>query len=254
LENGANGFMFSVSETTLSILKELKDKSEVGSLNTLAIVPYAFEYVQMATQLGGPLGIARKIERDILTSKNFKIVGLGLKGIITGDPSTLLKTYVEYELSRIKSYGGKYLNIGSVLLHQVVTDMLLAWNASSLFKSYVDFLMKRGITPGFNTGNFTFLVDKFREWKIDLNQLVIAAPFNSVGFQMVPSKDMCEKSLETLPSPSLIAISVLAAGYVKPVQAAGYLSTLHNVKGVAVGVSKEMQAEQTFKLFRNCLV
>lgn len=42
--------------------------------------------------------------------------------------------------------------------------------------------------------------------------------------------------------------SVLAGGYLKPAEAMKYLATLPNLKGVAIGVSKESQAEETFKL------
>ena len=45
IENGANGFMFSVSETTLSILKMLPEKETKERLNLYALVPYAYEYV-----------------------------------------------------------------------------------------------------------------------------------------------------------------------------------------------------------------
>jgi len=134
------------------------------------------------------------------------------------------------------------------MLHKMITDMSLALDLNWLFKAYIEFLLKKDIVPGFNTGNFAFLVDKFREWEINLDQLLIAAPFNNVGFQMIPSKEACEKALSMLPEPNSIAISILAAGYVKPSQAAEYIASLPNIKGVAVGVSKEKHAKETFSV------
>ena len=108
----------------------------------------------------------------------------------------------------------------------------------------------KNITPGFNTGNFAFLVRKFREWNISLKDAVIAAPFNKVGFQMVPSKEQCEKALADMPKPNVLAISIMAAGYLKPAEAVSYIANLPNIKGVAVGVSKEKHAKETFMLLK----
>ncbi|MEM2144502.1 MAG: hypothetical protein QW279_04015 [Candidatus Jordarchaeaceae archaeon] len=253
LENGADGFMFSVNEATLSILREVCKRLKNDDFSLYAIVPYAFEYVRLATQVGGIPGLAKKITMQLLTSGNVGTFAKGLKGVIYADPTSLMKTYMIYEISRIKSIVSKDVNLGSVLLHQVVTDMALALNLDWLFKSYVDFMLKLGIIPGFNTGNFVYLVNKFRDWDIDMSKISIAAPFNKVGFQMIPSKRECEKVLESVPESNIIAISILAAGYLKPLEAIEYIATLANIKGVAVGVSKESHARETFKILKQKL-
>ena len=252
LENGANGFTFSVSETTLSILKELEKQDVSENLHLYPIVPYAFEYVRLATQLGGIPALARKFGMDMVKSKNVTAISLGLKGVLTANPASLMKTYLAYEISRIRS-SSKKVHIDSILLHQLITDIALALNLDWLFKSYIDFLASKRIVPGFNTGNFAFLVNKFIEWNIDLRRVIIAAPFNKVGFQMTPSIAECEKALGLLPEPVAVAISILAAGYLRPQEAADYIATLPNVKGVAVGVSKEKHAKETFRLFKKSL-
>lgn len=249
IENGGNGFMFSVSETTLSILNALKVREEIEGLNLYAIVPYAYEYVKLATQLGGIPGLAKRVGSQIVTSRNLKGIATGLVGFLRMDPLAIMKTYLTYEISRIKAAAGKKGNVECVLLHEVVTDLALALNMDWLFKSYVDYMEKLGIGSGFNTCNFSYLVNKFREWKIDLKEVTIAAPFNKIGFQMAPSKGECEQTLKSLDSASLIAISILAAGYLKPLEAIMYIETLPNVRGVAVGVSKDSHATETFRLF-----
>ena len=112
-------------------------------------------------------------------------------------------------------------------------------------------MQKQDIKPGFNTRNFAYLVNKLNEWDIRARDVVIAAPFNKVGFQMDPSKAECEKALASLDEANVIAISILAAGYLKPVEAADYIQSLPNILGVAAGVSKEQHARETFKLFEN---
>jgi hypothetical protein len=247
-ENGANGFMFSVSNTTLSILKILKANGVVEHLDLYAIVPYAYEYVRMASQKGGVPGLTKTIAKEIFFSGNFGAVASGLNGVLRAKPISLMKAYMAYEISRIKSAAGKNARLSCVLLHQLVTDVCLGFNLDWLLKAYVDFILDKGIKPGFNTGNFAFLVEKFREWRINLEEVVIAAPFNKVGFQMVPSKEKCEEALAAMPKPNVVAISIMAAGYLKPEEALDYIAGLPNIKGIAVGISKEKQAYETFKL------
>jgi len=252
IENGANGFMFSVSETTLSILQIVQKRIGDKPLGLYAIVPYAYEYVRIATQLG-PVGLAKKLAQKIVLTGNSQAIFNGLKGVIRMDPEALMKTYLFYELSRIKSSAGKHMNIESVMLHEVVTDMLLALNADWLIKSFINFLFERKIKPGFETRNFVYLVDKFKEWDIDFSKILIAAPFNKVGFQMVPSKEKCEKALAEVQESNTIAFSILAAGYLKLQEASEYMQTLSNLKGVVVGVSKEHHARETFTFLEKAL-
>ena len=252
LDNEANGFMFSVSETTLSILKKLHEKAPNMSPSLYALVPYAFEYVRLATHLG-TTGLAKKFVKQITFSGNVRAVGMGLKGVLRMDPEALLKTYLLHEISRIKSAAGKQANLESLLLHEVITDMGLALNFDWLFKPYIEFMLKRGIKPGFNTRNFAYLVKKFNEWNINFRDVVIAAPFNKLGFQMDPSKIECEKALASLDGANVIAISILAAGYLKPPEAIEYVAGLPNISGVSVGVSKEQHARETFRLLKNGL-
>lgn len=254
LENGANGFMFSVSETTLSILRIIHEKIGSRRPALYAIVPYAYEYVRLATRVGGIPGLAKKFAKQVVGLRNVRAIVMGLKGAIRLDPVTLMKTYLIYEISRIKSSAGKRANLRSVLLHEIITDMALALDLDWFFKSYVDFILELGIKPGFQTRNFAYLVNKFKDWNIDFREMAIAAPFNKIGFQMNPSRTECEKALAAVPESSIIAISILAAGYLRPPEAINYIRTLPNLKGVAVGVSKEHHARETFKLLERNLL
>lgn len=245
LENGANGFMFSVSEKTLSILRLISEPFENRQLSLYAIVPYAYEYVRLATKLG-TVGLGKKLAGRVLLSGNLRAVASGLKGITTLDPASLLETYILYEISRIKSVIGKKLDLKSILLHEVVTDMALALDLKWLVKSYIHLISKLKIKPGFETRNFAYLVHKFKKWNIDFSKIVLVSSFNKVGFQMEPSKAECEKALLEIPECDVIAMSILAAGYIQFPEAIKYIETLPNLSGMVVGVSKEEHASETF--------
>ena len=249
LKNGADGFSFSVGDVTLSILQTLRERKKIDQLKLYAMVPYAFEYVRIATQLGTP-GLVKRFAKQVTLSGNVKALLEGFWSIARINPEGLMNTYLAYELSRIKSSAGRKSKINSVLLNEVIADMGLALNFDWLFKSFIAYLSKRKITPGFNTRNFPYLVQKFKEWDIDLNQTLIVTPFNKAGFQMNPSKEECEKTLMTLTKPNVLAISVLAAGYFKPSQTVNYLSDLNNLKGLIAGVSTKNQAQETFQTYK----
>jgi hypothetical protein len=253
MNSGAEGFMFSVSEKTLSILKIIRERKEIGRLKLYALVPYAYEYVRLATQVGGISGLGKKLAREIVVSGNLKAIAAGLKAVTMIDPASLMKAYLTYEISRIKSAAGKQANLHSVLLHEIITDMGLALNLDWLFKLYLDFMLDLKIKPGFETRNFPYLVNKFKEWNIDFSEITIATPFNKVGFQMSPSRTECEKALASVSESSIITISILAAGYVKLPEAIDYIVSLPNIEGVAVGVSKEQHARETFQLLREAM-
>ena len=252
IDCGAEGFMFSVSDTTLSILRHIRESEEIERVGLYGIVPYAYEYVRLAAQTGTP-GLARKMVKQMALSGHFKSVLGGVGAAIRMKPESLLKTYLAYEISRIASSAGSKAKLNSLLLHEVITDMSLALNFDWLFRLYISYLSKRHIIPGFNTRNFPYLVRRFEEWGFDLEEIIIATQFNKVGFQMNPSREECERVLEGLSSPAVIAISVLAAGYLKPPEAAGYLTGLENLRGLAVGASTMKQARETFSLFNQRL-
>ena len=252
LKNGADGFSFSVSELTLSILEKLRERKSIDQINLYPMLPYAFEYVRIATQTGTP-GLVKRFAKQVALSGDVGAVFEGFLSVARVNPEGFMKTYLAYELSRIKSSAGKHAKIKSVLLNEVIGDMGLALDLDWLFKSFISYLAKRGITPGFNTRNFPYLVRKFGEWGINLDKTLIVTPFNEAGFQMNPSKEECEKTLQNLSSPNVLAISVFAAGYYKPSMVVDYLARLSNLKGVIAGVSNEQQALQTFKLFKDRL-
>jgi hypothetical protein len=251
LDNGADGFMFTVSETTLSILRMLNKEEPREGLRLYAIVPYAYEFVRMAVLAGGVPGLARKVGQQIVLSGNWRAIMSGLKGALATDPPGLLEAYLHFEMARLRSAAGRKANISTIMLHELVTDMALALNMEWVFKTHTDFMLAHRIRPGFETRNFAYLVKKFEDWRMDFGKVTIAAPFNSVGFQMCPSREECEEALGRIPEGEVLAFSILAAGYLKLPDAAAYAAKFPTLRGIAVGVSKEQHARETFHVLRD---
>ncbi len=253
MDNGADGFMFSVSETTLAVLKMAARANKREGMRLYAIAPYAYEFVRAAVLAGGVVGLAKHVGKQIVLSGNVSAMIYGLRGVAFTDPSQLIKGYLSYETSRIRAAAGGKCVLASVMLHELVTDMALALDMKWMVEAHIEFMRGRRIKPGFETRNLPYLVKKFEDWGIDFRHVAVAAPFNSVGFQMCPSKQACEEALGRMPGAETIAFSILAAGYCKPPDAARYLAGLPGVNGVAVGVTKKNHAQETFKLLGNAL-
>jgi len=250
LDNGADGFMFTVSETTLSILRILNKGRRREDLHLYAIIPYAYEFVRLAVLAGGVPGLARKLGQQIVLSGNWRAITSGVKGALATDPSSLLEGYLYFEMARLRSAAGRKATVDTIMLHELVTDMALALNMDWVFKTHTEFMLAHRIRPGFETRNFAYLVKKFEEWRIDFGKVTIAAPFNSLGFQMCPSRKECEEALRRIPEGEVIAFSVLAAGYLKLPDAVAYTANFPTLRGIAVGVSKEQHALETFNMLR----
>jgi len=140
VKNGANGFMFSVSDKTLSILNILRKNGKNNCLRLYAIVPYAYEYIRLACTAGGVPGLAKKVIRDIIFSGNLRAAASGLNGVLRSDLDSLFKTYLLYEVSRVKRSAGRKAKLESVLLHQLITDLCLGLGLDHILKFYIKFM------------------------------------------------------------------------------------------------------------------
>ena len=249
IDNGADGFMFSLNENTISILKIIRGKRKDLNMRLYPTVPSAYGYVRLSSQ-SGTIGLVMNVAKQVVISGDFKAMFFGVEGVIKTDPKALLKAYMNYELSRVKPVTNSRIYVHSLLLHEIVTDMALALNWDWLFQTYVKYLSKLGIKPGFETRNFCYLVKKLQEWNIDPEKIVIATPFNKIGFQMTPSREECERVLATIPKSEVIGFSILASGYLKLSEASTYIRSVLDLNGVAIGVSTENQARETFEFFK----
>ncbi len=236
----------------LSVLKEIKKKRTNQELRLHAIVPSAVDYVRMSGQKG-MVGLAKGFATQMVTSGNLSSILSSLKGLAMTDIESLLSALLSYEISEIKSVTGKHATLDSVLLHELLTDMGLALNLKWLFVSYINLMAKKGVKAGFETRNFPLFVKMFNEWNIDFKDLFIVAPFNKVGFQMNPSMEECEQAIQKLPSANVLAINILASGYLSLPEAADYIKRLPNLSGVAVGISKKVHARETFSSLKSML-
>jgi hypothetical protein len=240
---GGSGMMLSTHPKIKQILNAIKSDSYLSkNINFYPLIPYAQGYVRSANEKG-LLGMLNDALAPASFGSKLKISLSAGINLLKKDVINLIPTMIDVEMLQFKQ-----LNTKAVILHNVVTDLALAFEARDIFELYIDYIDDNyGITPGFGTMNFTRLVKSFDEWGIK-NPLILAS-FNKQGYQMNPSREDCERSLREY-SVNLIAMSTLASGYLKPQEAYEYLFSLPNIRSVVVGVSSRGHAEETFGLIK----
>jgi hypothetical protein len=247
LSCGATGYTFSTHPTNVEVLKALGASDKVPrQFDLYPVVPYAEGYVRLANEKG-MTGLVNEILSRLSLQDRAKLLVEGGFSALRLDPAGMLKTYLDAELKGYLSTKPKNATLQSVLLHEVLTDLCLGFQETHLLNLFAQHVRENfHVKPGFVTYNLARFVDLFEEAGLSLMDVVIMTPFNSLGYQMSPSRDSCEASLSSLREANVIAMSIMAGGYLKLEEAIEYVLNLPNLSGVAVGVSSKEHAQTTF--------
>jgi len=239
---GVSGLMLSTHERARAIADAIRSDAELSSnLHLHILLPYMAKYVRMANERGA----ISMLEETLKQATWRERLAIGLKagtGVITKDLPTILAALTTIELLPFKG-----LNVKSVFLHNSLTDMLSALRSTEVVKFFVKNIEEEhGVCPAFCTLSAGLTMSYFRE--IGLEAPVIMAPFNPAGFQMNPSRERCEQLLQEYPC-HMVAMSVLAAGHVKPADAALYLSSLSGIDSIIFGASSPGHVTELSSVF-----
>ena len=167
------------------------------------------------------------------------------------DPIGLMKSYLDLELQPYLNAKPENSHIRSVLLHEVVTDLCLGLRNVGMLDAFAQHVREKyHASPGFVTYNLVRFVEVFRQARLALEDITIMTPFNSIGYQMSQSRQSCESCLARLNQGEVIAMSILAGGYLPLGEAVDYIRTLENLSGVAVGGSSSQHVHETFNELR----
>lgn len=243
VSSGATGFTFSADPSNFRVLRSLASSDQIREgFAIYPILPYAARYVRAVNEKG-ITGLIDDVMSQLSITEKAKLIVRGSISTLTFNPLGAMMSYIDSELSQIP----RNANIQSVLLHEVITDLGISFGATEMFQSFSRHIRDKWHTvPGFVTRNFTKFVDLFSEMNQPLSDIVIMAPFNSIGYQMNPSRQSCEACLSKMSESNVIAMSILAGGYLSLDDAVSYIRNFSNVSGVAIGVSSLDHAETTF--------
>ena len=255
LASGATGYTFSTHPINSQILDALANSGRVpGQLDLYPVLPYAEGYVRFANEKG-MMGLVSEVLSRLSLADKAKLVVEGGFSALRLDPAAMLRTYVDAELKGYLNTKPKNATLRSVLLHEVITDLCLGLQETNLLNLFAQHIQDSyNVRPGFVTYNLARFVGLSEEAGLSLKDVVIMTPFNSLGYQMSPSRNSCEASLSSLREGLVIAMSIMAGGYLNLDQATEYIRTLPNLSGIAVGVSSREHAQATFTKLRDVVI
>ncbi|MEM0025626.1 MAG: hypothetical protein QXM42_05710 [Zestosphaera sp.] len=247
LEGGATGFTFSTHPANLELFTYLRDNNFnlLRKFNYYILVPYAVKYVREATKSGTP-GLLKKVLLAILSRDAIRL-------LISPSPSNILKLFIEMELKEYLKILPES-NIKAILLHEVLTELIIAFDLNDLIKVLKKHFNKRYFGFGLETRNLPHL-KRF----LDINNLridYIMTPLNPLGYQMTNiieiEKDVFQLSRNHV---KVIAINILASGAVSIHESIEYLRKFDNsIYAIAIGTSKPDRAREVFKLLKSRLI
>ena len=237
---GVRGLMLSTHIRARDIAAALvADPVLSQDLRVYVLLPYMAKYVRVANQKG-LLPMLADMLGGTGWSEKFSFALEAGAGVLKRDQFSMLESLIEMELLPFRG-----LNISAVFLHNALTDLVAALGLEDVAAFFIECIGRKfQAEPGFCTLSMV-MASRFLGGMGVSNPLMMA-PFNPLGFQMSPSRTECEASLTQFPA-RMIAMSVLAAGKVKPVEAADYLRGLGTIRSAVVGASSRMHVSESFE-------
>jgi len=237
---GVKGFVVSTHPQLKQLIKIMETNTTLlKKFDFYPILPYAQGYVASVTDKG-IMNVLNEILSAGSGQKKLKLILKGTTGFLRKDFDKLFQTLIDFELLPLEHTRKKI-----VFLHDVVTDLAISLGMKKIIENFLHHIENQyKVEGGLVTKNFPKLVQTLEEWQIKLPPVM--SSFNSIGYQMNPSKEDTEKYISKT---KIIAMNVLAGGYLKPQESFEYISKL-GIKLVVIGMSSKEHAQETIMAFK----
>lgn len=227
--------------TTYARIEEICDHiranpSQYVDFKMYPCMPYAHKYANAVTEMG-----------IVGTLKHYtggNVVGSIMRGgmaVVQRDAVKLMQLLVDAEMTMFRG-----MNIEAIFLQNVVTDLILGLGMYDVFAEFVKYVKsKYDAEAGFITMNLPMLTRALED--VGVNNPIICASINKIGFRVSGSMEDYEKVLEE-GKVRAIAMQVYAAGAIRPNEALDYVCRLKGVESVLFGASTKPHIQQTYNL------
>lgn len=246
MQAGAQGMMMSTHERALLLCEVIRKNPRLhDQLSVYPLLPYAQKYVTAANEKGMLNVLFDMIKGDSALG-SLRLMWQGTKGVINKDIYAMIKSLIQIELKAFSP-----LKMRAVFLHDVFTDLILAFDMKDMAYFFIEEMEKQYKSRGaFATKNLPMLLEKFTSWGIE--EPLVMAHVNKIGYWMHPSQEKCEQALKEHPC-HVMAMSTLASGVLKPDQAYSYIKNLGTVESVVIGASKPENITASFEAAKRYL-
>lgn len=239
---GVNKMVISTHPQIPDLMAHLSANSDLlKRFEFYTILPYAQGYVSKVNE-SGLMNTLQEVLKSASLKNKIKILAKGGLASIQNDFFKLFQTLIDIEMTKM---GGAKVN--TIFIHDAITDLALGLNLREMFVTFSDYVRDSyHANVGIVTKNFALLNSRLNEW--DVKTSYIMTSFNPIGFQMNPDRQKCEEALESCRA-EVIAMSVLAGGYLTLDDAYKYISGLPKIKNLVFGVSTTEHVQKTFEKF-----
>lgn len=239
---GMRGMVVNTHPNLKELIGRLRRRHDLADkIDFYPILPAFSEYFSMISQKGF-VGSINEVLNQAEFGKKIKILTKGGLGIIRKDLFELFKVIIDIDMLQLKD-----TRVRTIFLHEIITDLALSFNTRKLVETFAEYVTdKYKVKAGLVSRNFPMLVDRLDEWNLEVPEIMTS--FNKVGFQMIPTRQDCEDALKRYKG-EVTAMSVLAAGYLKPREAYEYIQSQQGLARCVIGLSTIDHARETFGLF-----
>jgi hypothetical protein len=239
LEAGINTFMCTTHDRIANICEIIRANPEkYRDFKIYPCMPYAHKYANAVTELGivGTL-------KEYVPGNFFGSLFKGGVAYLSKDYLSIMELMIDAEMKMFKG-----INTPVIFLQNVITDLLLGLRMTEILVAFHKYVKKKyNAEAGFITMNMPMLLNVLE--KAGIENPIICASINKVGFRMSGGKQVYEETLKTKKFRA-IAMQVLAAGAVPPREALEYVCKLPNIESILFGASSKGNITETASLIR----
>ncbi len=233
-ELGINTFMCTTHDRIANICDVIrKDPKKYEDFKIFPCMPYAHKYANAVTELG----IAGTIKQYV-PGNLFGTMFKGGMAFLSKDYLSIMELLVDAEMKMFKG-----INTPVIFLQNVITDLFLGLRANDILVEFAKYVKKKyNAEAGFITMNMPKLLDVLEAGGIE--NPIICASINKVGFRMSGGKEIYEETLKTR-KVRAIAMQVLGGGAIPAKEAIEYVCNLPNIESILFGASSKGNIQNT---------
>ena len=237
---GINTFMCTTHDRIGNICDIIRANPEkYKNFKILPCMPYAHKYANAVTELG----IAGTLKQYV-PGNFFGSLFKGGMAYLSKDYEAIMELMIDAEMKMFKG-----INTPVIFLQNVITDLLLGLRAYDVLVAFHAYIKKKhNAEAGFITMNMPKLVEVLEKAGVD--NPIVCASINKVGFRMSGGKEIYEETLKTKKFRA-VAMQVLGGGAINPKEALEYVCGLPNIESVLFGASSKGNIDNTVSIIHS---
>jgi len=244
IESGIDSIMLNSNDRAKEICQHFKSNPEkYGHLKFYPSIPYPHKYANLVAEKGIASAINEVLLKDNSAGEVLGLIAKGSTAVFSKNAVKLMEMLIDVEMKMFKG-----LNVKSVFLQNVITDLLLGYEVKEVFVAYAKHIKEKyNAIPGLITQNMPHLKSKLEEWGI--YEVAICTSYNKIGYLMSPDVESYSKALENNDPNKyqIMAMSTLASGAIPAKEAYNFINS-QKIQSVVFGASSGNHIKETVNL------